>query len=113
MHLLHRSNDLLKITVRNWLRALPAGDSPQLPTVGSDGRVRILGKEEKPGNRGFSSFFYHFFRLFQSPYGSFTVKRQPVSRFSTSTWPPRVVRICFTRASPRPLPSAWWELSLW
>ena len=109
MHLLHRSNDLLKITVRNWLRALPAGGSPQLPTVGSYGRVRILEKEEKPRFPGFSSSFM----LFQSPYGSLTVKRQPVSRFSTSTWPPRVVRICFTRASPRPLPSAWWELSLW
>ena len=40
-----------------------SGDSPQLPTVGSYGLVRILEKEEKPGNRGFSSFFM----LFQSP----------------------------------------------
>ncbi len=92
---------------------IPQTPSPQLPTVGSYGLVRILEKEKKPGFSGFSSFFIAFSGFFKAPYGSLTVKRQPVSRFSTSTCPPRVVRICFTRASPRPLPSAWWELSLW
>ena len=59
-----------------------------------------------PAKNGFPSQGSRF-------YGKVTVNRQPTSRFSTSTWPPRVPRICFTRASPKPLPSAWWELSLW
>src|SRR5699024_7416154 len=92
---------------------LAAGTARRRLAAAPDRRELWAGAYIGKGGKTQISGFFLLFMLFQSPYGSFTVKRQPTSRFSTSTWPPRVVSICFTRASPRPLPSAWWELSLW
>ena len=77
------SNDSQKITVRNWLRALPAGDSPQLPTVGSYGRVHMRKKEEKPLFLGFFLLLFRFILLYQ-----------PLKRGSQVRLAPRRLKTC-------------------
>ena len=110
-HLLHRSNDTGRVREVTNRRKPPCeigcGHCPpatrrsSLPE-GAMGGCAYWKRRKTPDFRVFPPLLCFFKPL----YGSFTVKRQPVSRFSTATWPPRVVRICFTRASPRPLPSA-------